>query len=78
MEREMARAILPKTFLDNEMLQIEVTEDGFTVGIPYIHEATSETMYKVKSCFGIGEVCFYLENAVKEIHALREEEAKKG
>lgn len=74
---DMARPILPKTFLDDEPFQVEQAEDGYVVGIPYVNEATSETKFKTKTCFGFGELCFYLENAFKEVRALREEEAKK-
>ena len=74
MEREVPRPVLPKTFLDDEPILIGVEDDGFTISVPYIHEATSETKYKVKTCFGIGEVCFHLETLVKEILALREKE----
>lgn len=71
----MPRPLLPKTFLDDEPLQVEVADEGIVLSIPYIHETTGDTKFKVKTCAGVGELGFYLEGVVKEIRALREQEA---
>lgn len=72
----MARPILPKNFNDDEPFLLDIADGGYTVSIPYVCDVTGDTKYKVKACFGLGELCFFLENAVKEVEALRDQEAK--
>lgn len=66
------KPLLPKNFIDDEPLLIDVMVDGFAVGLPYVSETTGETKYKYKACGGIGETCFYIEQVAQEIQVLRE------
>lgn len=69
----MAKKVLPKGFVEDEPILLEVIEDGFTVGVPYVCSVSGEVKHRSKSCMGLGEVHFYIELLVKEIHALKEQ-----